>query len=91
MKCRRVVCDNTRAREVVLPGTPPPAAPAFGNMSTYKRREMRNAKTPHGAKGGKRRQGEPEEGEMSDGASSVASKLARGVRGMHAHDEGDLR
>ena len=57
----------------------------------YKRREMRNAKTPHGAKGGKRRQGEAEEGEMSDGASSVASKLARGVRGMHAHDEGDLR
>ena len=72
-------------------GTPPPAAPAFGNMSTYKRREMRNAKGWHGAKGGKRRQGEAEEGEMSDGASSVASKLARGVRGMHAHDEGDLR
>ena len=65
----------------------PPTPPTWGTAATARRREMRSKAA------GKRRAADTEEGEMSDGASSTASKLARGVRGMRARDdeEGDLR
>ena len=71
---------------------PPPREPAFGNMNTLRRRENRNFKGRNNGNGnGKRAAADAEEGEASDGGSSVSSKLARGVRGMHARDDGDLR